>query len=67
MPFGVVSGVGRGMGVVDGVVIVEGKGIVLKGRGEFRASHCNLWGLCCVVVRERRALPRLVWGRTCYF
>jgi len=26
MPFGVVRGVGRGMGVLDGVVIVEGKG-----------------------------------------
>ena len=26
MPFGVVSGVGRGMTVLDGVVIVEGKG-----------------------------------------
>jgi len=26
MPFGMVSGIGRGMGVLDGVVIVEGKG-----------------------------------------
>jgi len=26
MPFGVVSGVGRGMGISDGVVIVEGEG-----------------------------------------
>jgi len=26
MPFGVVSGVGRGMDVLDGVEIVEGKG-----------------------------------------
>jgi len=26
MPFGVLSGVGRRMGVLDGVVIVEGKG-----------------------------------------
>jgi len=25
MPFGVVSGVGRGMGILDGVVIVEGE------------------------------------------
>jgi len=25
MPFGVVSGVSRGMGVLDGVVIIEGK------------------------------------------
>ena len=26
MPFGVVNGVGRGMGVLDGVVIVKGRG-----------------------------------------
>jgi len=26
MPFGVVSVVGRGMGVLDGVMIIEGKG-----------------------------------------
>jgi len=26
MPFGMVSGIGRGMGVLDGAVIVEGKG-----------------------------------------
>ena len=29
MPFGVVSGVGRVMGVLDGVVIVEGQWAVL--------------------------------------
>jgi len=29
MPFGVVSGVGEGMGVLDGMVIVEGEGTVL--------------------------------------
>ena len=29
MPFGVVSGVGRRMGVLDGVIIVEGEGTVL--------------------------------------
>jgi len=29
MPFGVVSGVGRGMGVVNRVVIVEGEGEAL--------------------------------------
>ena len=33
MPFGMMSGVSRGMGVLDGVVIVEGEGAVL--RGEF--------------------------------
>ena len=48
MPFGVMRGVGRGMGLLDGVVIVEG------GRdsfgGEFGASHShrNQCGLCCV-------------------
>jgi len=36
-PFEVVSGVGRGMGVLDGVVIVKGEGAVLE--GEFGASH----------------------------
>jgi len=30
MPFGVVSGIGRGMSVLDGVVIVEGEGAVLE-------------------------------------
>ena len=29
MPFGMVNGVGRGMGVLDGVVIIEGEGAVL--------------------------------------
>jgi len=29
MPFGVVRGVGRGMGVLDGVLIIEGEGAVL--------------------------------------
>ena len=51
MPFGMVSEVSRGMGVLDGVVIVEGKGLL---GGEFGASHCNQWGLCCVVVRKCR-------------
>jgi len=50
MPFGMVSRVGRGMGVLDGVVIVEGEGTVFG--GEFRAFHCNQWGLCCVVVQK---------------
>ena len=29
--------------------------------GEFGVSHCNQWGLCCVVARELRALPKLLW------
>ena len=44
MPFGVMSGVGFGMGVLDG------GGNCRRGRGsfvgEFGASHCNQWGLC---------------------
>jgi len=47
MPFRVVSGVGRGMGVLDG------GGDRRKGKGsfggEFGASHCNQWGLCDAV------------------
>jgi len=39
MPFGVVSGVGRGMGELDGVVIVEGEE---AGWGKCRASHYQL-------------------------
>ena len=50
MPFGVVSGVGQGMGVLDGVVITEGEGAVLG--GEFGASHCNQLGFCCIAVRK---------------
>ena len=42
MPFGVVSGVGRKMGALDGVVIVEGKEQFWCKCG---ASHCNQWGL----------------------
>jgi len=47
MPFGVVSGVGLGMGVLD----FGGD----RGRGmgsfwdEFGASHCNQWGHCDVI------------------
>jgi len=43
MPFGMVNGVGQGMGVLDG------DGDRRMGRssfgGEFGASRCNLWGL----------------------
>jgi len=38
MPFGVVSGVGRGMGVLD---YRRGKG---SSGGKCGASHCNQWG-----------------------
>ena len=44
MPFGVVSGVGRGMGVLDvGGDRQRGSGSF---DGKFGASHCNQWGLC---------------------
>jgi len=48
MPFGMVNGVDRGMGVLDGVEIIEGKGAVL-------GVYCNQWGLCGIVIlcRER--------------
>jgi len=58
MLLGVVSGVGRGMGVLDrGGDRRSGRGIF---GDEFEAFHCNRWD-CCVVVRERRALPKLLW------
>jgi len=44
MPFGVVSGVGLGRGVLDFGGDRRSLG------GEFVASHCNQWGLCCVIV-----------------
>ena len=47
MPFGVLSGVGRGMGVLDGVEIVEGEGEFCDKCG---TSHYNQWGLCGVVI-----------------
>jgi len=54
MPLGVVSGVGRDMGVLDG----SGDRRRERGSfgGEFGASHCNQWGLCDA------ALPKLLWA-----
>jgi len=56
MPFGAVSGVGRGMGVLDG------DGDRRRGRSSFEckcgASHCNQRGLCDVVT-----LCREEWRR----
>ena len=44
MPFGVVSGVGLGRGVLH----FGGDRRRARGSlgGEFAASHCNQWGLC---------------------
>jgi len=59
VPFGVMSGDCRGMGVLDA------GGDRRRERdscgGEIGASHCNQRGLCCVAVRGRRALPKLLW------
>jgi len=61
MPFGMVSGVSRGMGVLDGLVIVEGERAVLGvnlghhivTNWDFVAYHTD----SCVEVRE----PIKVW------
>jgi len=49
------------MGVLD-----RGGDRSSKGRGSFGgvfgASHCNQCGLCCVVVQERCAVRKLLWG-----
>ena len=44
----VVSGVGQGMGVLDG----GGDRPKESGNfgGEFGVSHCKQWELCCIVV-----------------
>jgi len=39
MLFEVVSGVGQGMGVINGVIIVEGKGAVLEGEFNLITKH----------------------------
>jgi len=62
MPFGMVSEVGRGMGVLDfGGDRREGEGAVFG--CEYGASHCNQWGLCCVVVWKciQRSSCGLAW------
>ena len=57
------SGVGRGMGVLDGGGDRQREGSF---EGKYGASHSNQWGLCCVLVQERRALPKLLWGGLVY-
>jgi len=57
MPFGMGSGVGRGMGVLDGGNNRRrGRG---RFGGEFGASHCNYR-------RLRRGCSQITLGRTCY-
>jgi len=67
MPLGVVSEVGRGMGVLNGG---SDQGDHRRKRGsfgdEFRACHCKQWGLCCVVARVTRS-SQITLGRTCSF
>ena len=46
MPFWVMSGVGLGMGVLDGGGNCRREEAVC---GEFGASHCNQWDLCDVL------------------
>jgi len=55
MPFGVVSGVGRGMGVLDGWKSLKGMDSF---GGKCGTSHCNQWRLCGVVI-----LCRKMWRR----
>jgi len=64
MPFGVMSGVGLGMGVLDGVVIVKGEEavwgefgcpIVTNGTFAMRSSQINL-RTCCSSYGERLCL-----------
>jgi len=59
MSFVMVSGVGQGIGGLDG----DGGCRRERGSfgGEFRASHCNQWELCCIVVRELCAHPKWLW------
>ena len=60
MSFGVMSGVSQRMGVLDGVGLSKGKG---NFGGEFPESHCNQWGLRCIIVRNcmNRSRCRLGW------
>jgi len=46
MPFGVVSTVGRGMGVLDGVEIVEGEWAVLEVNVGHAITTCDVVILC---------------------
>jgi len=59
MPFGMMSGIGRGMGVFDG------DGYRRRRRGRFGVNlgrRIVIMGAFFVVVRERHAHPKLLWG-----
>jgi len=60
MPFGMVSGVGRGMGVLNGVVIVEGSFVVNLGRPI--VTYGTLLYSCVRVTCS----SQITLGRTCY-
>jgi len=62
MPFWMVSGVSRGMGLLDGVG--DCRRVRSSFDGEFGVSHCNQWGLCSIVVSKcvnRSSCRRLGW------
>ena len=63
MPFGMVCGIGQGMGILDWVGNRRRKGAVLE--DEFGTSHCNQWGLCCIVVRETRSSQITCYNTDC--
>jgi len=55
MPFGVVNGVDRRMGLLEGGDHQRGKGSF---GGKCWAFHCNQWGLCGVVILCREGWRR---------
>jgi len=59
MPFGVMNGVGRGMGVLDrGGDRRRGRGILGMNMGRSIVTNRDF----VAVVQERRALPKRLWG-----
>jgi len=63
MPFGVVTAVGWGMGVLDGGGYRRTRRRRGSFMGDFGSSHCNQSALCCVVVWKcvNRSGCRLAW------
>ena len=66
MPFRVVSGVGRGMGVLDGVLIVEGEGQFFLGGGHVGRPIVTIGDFVAWLFAPVRggdaALPKRLWG-----